>query len=157
MHMASGRMVVALVAAAAGLVGCGGSIKGNGPDGSTQPGACASLGACDCYAAADRCSMQTQSCWCPSECDPNIACVCGGGQFLACVDKPQATTTCDAQLMRVQALCAAQPFIGDIAGVCAQNATCVAGCLSQLSTVDSCTQIDCSFCLVCDCLSPSPS
>ena len=137
-----------------GLGGCGGSIKGSGPDGSTPTGACASLGACECWAASDRCSMRTESCWCPSECNPNIACICGGGQFLGCEDKA-AATACDAEMARVQTLCAGQPFVGDIGSLCASNGSCIAGCLAKLSTVDTCAQIDCSFCLACDCAGPA--
>jgi hypothetical protein len=147
-----------MATALAAGIGCGGSIKGGGPGpgGSTQqPGACASLGECDCYAAGNRCTMLTESCWCPSVCDSKIACVCGGGKFLGCEDST-GTTNCDTQLARVQNLCANHPFLNDLSNVCASNPTCIGGCLSQLTTVDSCAQIDCSFCTACDCSSPSP-
>src|SRR5690349_15395525 len=108
---------IATLLLAAGLLGCGGSIKGNGPDGSTESAPCGSLGACDCWKAADRCQMETTACWCPSECSPTIDCVCGGGQFVACDDLKPATT-CDAQVTRVQALCAGQPFALMIGGIC---------------------------------------
>ncbi len=45
------------------------------------------MGACECMAAGDRCAARTEACWCPSECNPEIACICGGGRFLACEDK----------------------------------------------------------------------
>jgi len=150
------RRNLSLVLTVGALIGCGGSIKGGGgPDGSTQPGACAALGECECYAAGDRCAMRTEACWCPSVCDSKIACVCGGGQFLGCEDKA-AATTCDGQLARVQTLCASQPFTSFLSGICSTNPSCVAGCLQQLGTADSCAQIDCSFCTTCDCLPPSP-
>jgi len=138
-----------------GLIGCGGSIKGTGgPDGSTPTAACSSLSVCDCWDASDRCQMQTTSCWCPNECNPQIECLCGGGQFIGCEDKT-AATGCDAELARVQTLCSAQPFTSFLSNICSSNSTCIAGCLSQLATADTCTQIDCSFCTTCDCLLPS--
>jgi len=76
-----------------GLIGCGGSVKDNG-----GPAPCASLGACECWAASDRCSMTTESCWCASACDPNISCICGGGKFLSCQDKQPPTPTCDCYM-----------------------------------------------------------
>ena len=133
------------------LIGCGG-----GHTGPTPSTACAVLDECACYAASDRCTMRTEACWCPSVCDSKIACVCGGGQFLGCEDKA-AATACDAEMARVQTLCAGQPFVGEIGSLCASNGSCIAGCLAQLSTVDTCAQIDCSFCLACDCLPPSMS
>jgi len=143
----------------AGMMSCGGSINGNGPDGSTQTQTvgCASLDECACYAAGDRCSMVTESCWCPIVCDSKVACVCGGGKFLGCQDSA-GTQSCDAQVARVQNLCAGQPFTSFLNGICssgALNPTCVGGCLSQLTTVDSCAQIDCSFCTTCDCAGPA--
>jgi hypothetical protein len=143
-----------LATALAGLIGCGGSIKGNGPDASNQPVGCATLDECACYAASDRCSMVTESCWCPSVCDSKVACVCGGGKYLGCVNSP-GTDSCDAELARVQVLCVGQPFVNFLSGICASNPTCIAGCLSQLGTVDSCAQIDCSFCTTCDCSGPA--
>jgi hypothetical protein len=142
---------------ALGLFGCGGSIKGGAPDGSTQPGGCASLSACACYAAGDHCKMNTESCWCPSECNPNIACVCGGGRFLGCEDST-VTAACDAELARVKALCAGTTsFAGQLGDLCVANHSCIAGCLAALTTVDSCSQIDCSFCIACDCAPFTPS
>ncbi len=45
---------------------------------------CASIpDACGCHERAD-CQLVTEACWCPSECDPKVACVCGGGKFLRC-------------------------------------------------------------------------
>lgn len=40
--------------------------------------------ACGCYARRASCKMITETCWCPSECDTTISCVCGGGKFLRC-------------------------------------------------------------------------
>lgn len=42
---------------------------------------------CECYAARETCQLQTEPCWCPSVCNPSIACVCGGGKFLRCQEK----------------------------------------------------------------------
>ena len=74
---------------AGGTTGTAGTTDtgGTGGTGGTA-GACASLGACACMQAGDRCVARTEACWCPSECDPQIVCVCGGGRFLACEDKP---------------------------------------------------------------------
>jgi hypothetical protein len=141
---------MALLAVA--LLGCGGSLS-KGPDGSTT-GACSTLGACECMAAGDRCSARTEACWCPSECNPNIACICGGGRFLGCDDKA-AAGTCGAEMARVQTMCAGMPFVAQIDTFCAFNAPCMQGCLAQLTTTASCAQIDCSFCIACDCLPPS--
>ena len=154
------RSRVAAVFLMLALSGCSGNLNGpGGPDAGSEvhptPALCSSLGACACYAAGERCAMRTEACWCPSECDPNIVCVCGGGQFLGCEDRAPAGT-CDAELARVQTLCVGQPFVSFLSGLCATNPTCMMGCLQQLGAVDSCTQIDCSFCTACDCLSPSP-
>jgi len=153
--MRARSIVTGLLLVALGLIGCGGSIKGSGgPDGSAPTGACSSLGECDCWAASDRCAIQTEACWCPSTCSPTIECICGGGKFLGCEDKA-VSLACEGQLQRVQYLCASQPFVGSISSLCGSNATCIADCLSQLSTVDACAQIDCSFCLTCDCAGPA--
>ena len=148
-------VVLAVILAVIGAISCGGSIAGSGPDGSTQPVACGSLSECACYEASDRCAMRTESCWCPSVCDTKVVCVCGGGRFLGCEDRA-VSSGCDAELARVQALCAGQPFASMIGGLCSSNPSCIAGCLSQLGSADACTQIDCSFCTACDCLAPSP-
>jgi hypothetical protein len=148
---------IGLLGLAAGLLGCGGSIKG--PDGSTT-GACASLGACECMAASDRCAARTESCYCPTACDPQIVCICGGGRFLACEEKA-TFASCRTQLAAVQAKCAGQAFAHDIGDICSTGAdpTCVAGCLASLNTGGSCSEIDCRFCRACDCdlpATPSP-
>jgi hypothetical protein len=58
----------------------------------------------------------------------------------------------------VQTLCAGKPFAQYIGGLCSTNADCVAACLaSNIVNVDTCAQIDCYFCPVCDCLPPPPS
>ena len=152
-----------ILALAAALIGCGGSLPGTGGPGAggatggtsgPPPLVCAALGACECMSASDRCAARTEACWCPSECNPNIRCICGGGQFLACEDKVVATD-CDTALARVQTLCAGMAFVSSIGGICNQvNPTCIAGCLDQLATVQSCSQIDCSFCETCDCAGP---
>jgi hypothetical protein len=147
---------IGLLVAALGWLACGSSVL-QGPDGGTQTGACASLGECACFAASDRCSARTEACWCPSVCDPSIACICGGGEFLSCETK-SAATSCDTELARVQSLCAGKPFVQYIAGLCSSNANCVASCLAtNIVNVDSCAQIDCYFCPVCDCAPPPPS
>jgi len=151
---------IGLLLLAGGLVGCGGSIKGNsGPDGSTT-GACSSLGACECMAASDRCAARTEACWCPSECDPQIVCICGGGRFLACEDK-SVSASCTTALAAVQAKCTGQSFVQDIGDLCSSAAdpACVAGCLATLNSTGSCSQIDCRFCRLCDCaasVAPNP-
>ena len=91
-----------------GTTGAGGT---TGTGGST--GACASLDGCACMEARDRCSARMEACWCPSECDPDIVCFCGGGRFLGCDDKA-VRVSCTSALTAVQAKCAGQPFIQDI-------------------------------------------
>ena len=137
-----------------GTAGTTGAAGTTGTGGTT--GACASLGACACMQASDRCAARTEACWCPSECDPQIVCICGGGRFLACEDKPVVPGCADA-LTAVQAKCAGQAFVSFISGACstAINPTCVAGCLAKLNSTGSCSEIDCSFCTVCDCAAPA--
>jgi hypothetical protein len=150
------RALVGVFFIALALAGCGGALKGNGgPDGSTDS-TCALLGACDCLAAGDRCVARSTECWCPSACYPGapVDCFCSGGAFVACEDN-SAAIACAGQLGRVQSLCAGQPFVGSIDNICATNPTCMAGCLGQLGTAASCSQIDCSFCLTCDCAPPT--
>lgn len=135
-----------------GLLGCGSSLKSNtGPDGSTT-GACGSRGACECMAASNRCTVLAESCWCPSECDSNIRCVCGGGRFLGCEDKA-LVGSCAAWLTAVQTKCAGQPFVQYIGDVCTTtgNPNCISSCLANLNSSGQCSEIDCSFCPVCDC------
>jgi hypothetical protein len=158
---------ISLLVLALGLLGCNDRVvKSSGPDGSTPAGqdggaptgACSSLGECACLAASDRCTARSEACWCPS-CDPGVVCVCGGGKFLRCEDKT-AANSCDSELARVQTLCAGKPFVGYIGGLCSTSADadCVATCLAgNILNVDSCAQIDCYFCPVCDCLAPPPS
>jgi hypothetical protein len=145
--------VVLLVAA---LAGCGGSIKGNGSDGSIPAGACASLGACDCYAAADRCAMQTESCWCASACDPNIACVCGGGRFLGCEEK-SLFAGCTTALAAAKTKCPDHaPGTDDLCSTAA-DPSCVAACLANFNSTGSCAELGCSCEVVCECIPPAPS
>ena len=154
--MRNDRKRFGILVVAMALLGCGGSLNSNkGPDGSTT-GACSSLGACECMAASDRCTAVTESCWCPSECDPNITCICGGGRFLACQDK-DLVAVCADWLTVVQSKCAGQPFVQYIGDLCnsAVNPHCVSGCLANLSNTGSCSEIDCSFCPVCDCAPPA--
>ena len=70
-----------------GFLACGGSITSPGQDGSVPAGSCATLGACECAAASDRCAPRTEACYCPTNCNPNIVCICGGGRFLACDER----------------------------------------------------------------------
>jgi hypothetical protein len=165
--MAYANRRIGVLLLAFGLFGCGGSIQGNtGPDGGTAhptrpdalpPPPCATMSACECMAAGDRCTARTEACWCPSECNPQIACICGGGQFLGCDDKA-VVDSCDSELAAVQAKCANQPFvqyIGDFCRFSSRTPACVAGCLAKLEASGSCSEIDCSFCPVCDCAGPA--
>ena len=140
------------------LLGCGGSLKGNGPDGSSR---CTAMGACECLAASDRCSANAESCWCPSECYPGapIECFCGGGRFLSCQDKTVAVD-CAAELAAFQSKCAGQPYVEFLSDMCTRPAgqvgagspNCIGGCLAELNKTGSCSEIDCSFCQgTCDC------
>jgi len=152
--MTEARPPVVVLALTAALLGCGGSLNKN--DGGATGTPCSSLGACECMAASDRCVARTESCWCPSECNPQIACICGGGQFLAC-DEKSVVAICSEWLTAVQSKCAGQPFVQYIANICTNantDATCVAGCLANLRNVGSCSEIDCGFCTVCDCAGP---
>ena len=150
--------IVALLIGLGLAAGCGTGTLGGGPDGGGPPinTACSALGACACMAASDRCVSRTEACWCPSECAPEIVCVCGGGQFLACEDKapPTAPTTyCLSELAFVKQYCASQPFVGYLTDLCsAPNPMCVGNCLANLG---SCSEIDCGFCPVCDCAAPA--
>lgn len=155
---ASRKRIGPLLAALGLLAGCGGSLKGDGaPDAATTTVPCSALGACECMAATDRCAPRTEPCWCPSECDPQIACICGGGEFLACEDR-SVITACSNELTAVQARCAGQPFLQEIASICVNtrgDPTCTAACLAKLSAGGSCSEIDCSFCPTCDCAGPA--
>jgi hypothetical protein len=135
--------------------GCGSGTLGGGPDGAAPSNnGCAALGACACAAASDRCIARTEACYCPTECAPEIVCICGGGRFLACEDKaPTTAMACTTELARVQQACAMQPFVNYISDLCSTRApSCVASCLQNLG---SCSEIDCSFCPVCDCAGPT--
>jgi hypothetical protein len=156
--MTAFRMHLGLFLVAVGLLGCGGNLNTNGaPDGSTPTVPCYTMGACACMAASDRCESLTEACWCASECNPNIACVCGGGKFIECHDRTPETA-CDNQASRVTSMCAGTPFVNEIPWLCTSGASpaCMGQCLSALTTTESCAQIDCSFCLAgCDCTLPS--
>ena len=140
------------------LLGCGGSLsKTGGPDGGTTTIPCSAMGACECMAASDRCAPRTEACWCPSECNPQVACICGGGQFLACDDRA-VVTICSEWLTAVQSKCAGQPNVQYIGGLCTDGFSdpfCTANCLANLKDIGSCAEIDCSFCPVCDCAGPA--
>ena len=115
---------------------------------------------CECIAACDRCTPRSEACWCPTECYPGAAvdCVCGGGRFLACGDNKTVVAACATELAAVQAKCVGQAFVGDLtSALCdaAANPTCVAACLANLHNTGSCSEIDCSFCKACDCLTPA--
>ena len=152
-----GRIVTLMVGVVVVMaVGCGSGTLGGGPDGGGDPNsaACSSLTACGCLAAGGRCALRTEACYCPSECDPSIACICGGGQFLACEDAIIHPTppTCLLQAQRVQQQCAAQPFVNYVDDLCrTQTDPCVTSCLANLA---SCSDIDCRFCPICDCDPP---
>ena len=64
---------------------------------------------------------------------------------------------CTTELTAVLAKCANQPFVQDIDDICATqgNPTCVAACLAKLNATGSCSEIDCSFCPICDCAGPA--
>jgi hypothetical protein len=149
-------LFLALAVAGMALVGCGSSLNGqDGHDAGTdvwhsEP-ACAALDACSCLAASDRCTPRAEACWCPTECGP-IECFCGGGKFLACEDKA-VVAACTQELTAAQVKCADQGFVQYIAGLCssASDPGCIAACLANLNSSGSCSEIDCSFCPVCDC------
>jgi hypothetical protein len=143
-----------------GAGGTTGSAGTTGSGGATPDAACASMNGCECLAASDRCTPRAEACWCPTECFPGapIDCVCGGGRFLACDDR-SVSATCAAALAAVQTKCAGQAFVQYIGALCQTggNPTCVASCLANLNATGSCSEIDCGFCPVCDCLAATPS
>jgi hypothetical protein len=170
------RQLIGVLSLIVGLAACGGSLSPNdagtgaggtaagGAGGTTgqagttgqggTTGACATLSGCDCLAASPRCAARSEACWCPTECFPGgaIDCVCGGGRFLACEDRKVAD--CSNQLAAVQAKCAGQAFVEYIGSLCVQTGadpSCTASCLAKLNATGSCSEIDCSFCPVCDC------
>jgi len=147
------RDTIGIALLAASLLGCGGSLNTSGKDGSAPTGACATLGACECMATSDRCAARTEACWCPSECNPNIACICGGGRFLGCEDKA-VVAACASELAAVQDKCAGQ--IPDISYLCndAVDPNCVSSCLANLKNTGLCSEVDCRFCQLCDCAPP---
>jgi hypothetical protein len=151
------RQRIVVLALATALLGCGGSLDKNGDGSTTAP--CSSLGACECMAASDRCTPRSEACWCPTECYPGapIECICGGGQFLACEER-SVVTVCSDWLTAVESKCAGQPFVQYIDALCVQatgDPICTAGCLANLKETGSCSEIDCSFCPVCDCAEPA--
>jgi hypothetical protein len=173
MRIAANRIASSLLLTAIVVAGCGGSITGNGPmtgqggqgarggqGGGTTTVPCEAMGACECLAASNRCTVRTEDCWCPSECaapGTGIDCICGGGRFLSCEDRSTAAS-CMNELAAVQAKCANHSFaqyIGDICSLSSIHPTCVATCLANLNTTGSCSEIDCSFCPVCDCAAPA--
>jgi len=162
--------LVAFSLLALSLVGCGGTITGSNPDGSTGQGAstgqggatgqggqggstapCSALSECECYMAGDRCTARTEACWCPDACAP-IDCICAGGRFLGCQDNT-VVASCTTALTAVETKCAGQSFVEFLDAICssAGNPTCVAGCLANLAATGSCSEIDCGFCTLCDC------
>lgn len=148
------RNVVTVGFLLVGLVACDSGPRTNGGLDGSASGACASLGECDCMAATDRCTPRTEACWCPSICDPNVSCVCGGGRFLGCQDN-DLVAVCTGWLTEVQAKCAGR--IPDIGTLCsdAPNPFCVAQCLANLKSSGMCSEIDCRFCPTCDCDPPT--
>ena len=146
----SDRKRFGILVLAMGLLGCGSSL-----DGKTGPDTCASLGACECMAASNRCTPVAEACWCPSECNPNIACICGGGRFLGCQPN-DLVASCAEWLTSVQSQCAGEPFVQYIGDLCTTaNPICVSSCLANLKNFGQCAEIDCSFCPVCDCAPPA--
>jgi len=164
MRSAANRLGLLSLAIAAGIVGCGGSITGTGPmtgqggqGGGTTTIPCAAMDACACMAASDRCTAQKEDCWCPSECDPQIQCICGGGRFLGCEDR-SVIAPCMTALAAVQAKCAGQPFLQYLEPICVwtnRDPACTTACLRTLNASGSCAEIDCSFCQTCDCAGPA--
>jgi hypothetical protein len=157
--MRSDHTVLAVLCLVIALGGCGGSLNMGGPDGGTTSVPCSARSACECMAASDRCTPRTEACWCPSECNPQIECVCGGGQFLSCEEK-SVVTVCSDWLTAVQAKCAGEPFVQYIGSICVETRAdplCTANCLANLKDNGSCSEIDCSFCPVCDCAQPATS
>jgi hypothetical protein len=154
---------VGLLLLAIAVLDCGGSITGGGrmtgqggQGGATTTVPCSAMGACECMAASDRCAARTEPCWCPSECNPQIECICGGGRFLGCEDQ-SIVASCNTALAAVQAKCADLPNVQYIADICATRAdtACVAACLVNLKSSGACSEIDCGFCPVCDCAAPT--
>jgi hypothetical protein len=141
------------------------------PPDASPPSSCAGLSECDCYRAAG-CEVRAEACWCPfPECDPNGACVCGGGKFIGCVPAgamcPQiscglvgtaspdtrgclqcdAPPDCNTARARLQTNCNfAAEYIAGLS--CAKNPSCVAECLDAL---ERCEDVTCDFCSTCDC------
>jgi hypothetical protein len=156
--MTANRKRIGVFLAALGLpAGCGGSLNGSGgPDGATTTIPCSAMGACECYAASERCAPRTEACWCPDVCGVPIYCKCGGGRFLAC-ENTSVIAACSNELAAVQTKCAGQSFVEFIGGICSSGSdpTCVAGCLAKLNSTGSCSEIDCSFCLSCLCALPA--
>jgi hypothetical protein len=156
--MSAIRQAAVALSLGAALLGCGGSLKGNNnPDGATTTIPCEAMGACECMAASDRCAPSTEPCWCPSECNSQIACVCGGGRFLSCQERT-VITACTNELAAVQAKCANHAFVRYIDAICVYtnaDPNCTAACLAQLNATGSCSEIDCRFCTACDCAVPT--
>jgi hypothetical protein len=69
-----------------------------------------------------------------------------------CLACESTTPDCKTALGRVQTACAAQPFAGSLRSLCDQAPSCVAQCLAKF---DSCSEIGCDFCEICDCAGPS--
>jgi len=67
-------------------------------------------------------------------------------------------TVCSDWLTAVQSKCAGQPFVQYVDSLCVQtnrDPICTAACLANLQNTGSCSEIDCSFCPVCDCAAPA--
>lgn len=109
--------------------------------------ACVGLDECACM-ASDSCSVVSDACYCPFPQCGSGACVCGGGKFLGCV--PAGLNTCAAAKARVASLC---PTLKGptFDGLCQQtDAACITKCLDD---VTACSDVSCSFCEACDCVS----
>jgi len=125
---------------------CGCRTCASPPDSGGEP-VCAGLDECTC-GATPGCAGIAGTCYCPfPKCNPLGACICGGGRFVGCA--PQAIATCAGAKTRVAALC---PNLkgATFDAVCNQpSPECVTKCLAE---VNSCSDVSCSFCDVCDCM-----
>jgi hypothetical protein len=119
------------------------------PDAGTDssPSPCSALDECAC-ADANGCAVLAEACYCPfPQCNPNGACICGGGKFVGCV--PAGLDSCPDAKARVADLCPslAGPVLDDLCDR-TDDTLCITKCLDEL---DSCSDIFCSLCVDCDC------
>jgi hypothetical protein len=62
--------------------------SGSPPGDAKASSPCVGLDACACRTAAG-CKAVTEACYCATECDPAIRCICGGGKFLRCAPESE--------------------------------------------------------------------